>query len=120
MVTGAADFEVRVHNIVRRETTRLCICHASRVKRLATAPDSPDLFWSAAEDGIIRYCYFHKIPYSLLLFICTFLIFLLLNIGQRYSNDGWVGESKWDLIMSSFTCLILMSYIKHKKHDLHN
>ncbi|KAL1131225.1 hypothetical protein AAG570_010843 [Ranatra chinensis] len=54
IITGAGDYEVRVHNLVCKETIRACICHAGRVKRLATAPDLPDVFWSAAEDGIIR------------------------------------------------------------------
>ncbi|XP_024081952.1 WD and tetratricopeptide repeats protein 1-like isoform X1 [Cimex lectularius] len=54
IVTGAGDDEVRVHNLVCKETTRVCLCHGGRIKRLAIAPDSPDLFWSAAEDGIIR------------------------------------------------------------------
>lgn len=55
IVTGAGDYEVRVHNLVCKETTRVCVCHASRVKRLATAPDQREIFWSAAEDGIVRY-----------------------------------------------------------------
>lgn len=54
IITGAGDYEVRVHNIVCKETTRVCLCHGGRVKRLATSVDSPDIFWSAAEDGIIR------------------------------------------------------------------
>ncbi|CAH1402550.1 unnamed protein product [Nezara viridula] len=54
IVTGAGDYEVRVHNLVCKETTRVCVCHASRVKRLATAPDQREIFWSAAEDGIVR------------------------------------------------------------------
>jgi WD and tetratricopeptide repeat-containing protein 1 len=30
-----------------------CACHIGRVKRLATAPDQPTLFWSAGEDGLV-------------------------------------------------------------------
>lgn len=55
IVTGAGDYEVRVHNVVCKETTRVCTCHAGRVKRLGTAPSMNDVFWSAAEDGLIRY-----------------------------------------------------------------
>ncbi len=29
-------------------------CCESRVKRLATSPSSPSLFWSASEDGCVR------------------------------------------------------------------
>lgn len=32
-----------------------CSCHTQRVKRLATVPDSPCIFWSAGEDGKILY-----------------------------------------------------------------
>nr|BAN20982.1 WD and tetratricopeptide repeat protein [Riptortus pedestris] len=54
IITGAGDYELRVHNLICKETTRVCHCHGGRVKRLATSTDSPNLFWSAAEDGIIR------------------------------------------------------------------
>lgn len=30
-----------------------CRCHSGRVKRIATAPDLADMFWSAGEDGLI-------------------------------------------------------------------
>lgn len=30
-----------------------CNCHSVRVKRIATAPETPHLFWSAAEDGYV-------------------------------------------------------------------
>lgn len=53
MVSGAADFKIRVHDIHSRETTMVCGCHTSRVKRLATAASVPYVFWSAAEDGVI-------------------------------------------------------------------
>ncbi|KAF6205167.1 hypothetical protein GE061_019334 [Apolygus lucorum] len=54
VVTGAGDYEVRVHNVVCKELTRVCVCHGGRIKRIATAQDVPDIFWSAAEDGVIR------------------------------------------------------------------
>lgn len=53
MVSGAADFKIRVHDVQARETTMVCSCHTSRVKRLATAASVPFVFWSAAEDGVI-------------------------------------------------------------------
>lgn len=53
VVTGAGDCRVRVHDVNVAETTMICSCHAGRVKRLATAPNLPYMFWSAAEDGLI-------------------------------------------------------------------
>lgn len=53
VVSGAADSKVRVHDIEAKETTHIFACHASRVKRIATAPKVPFMFWSAAEDGCI-------------------------------------------------------------------
>lgn len=53
LVTGAADCKIQVHDLNLKETTRVFSCHAGRVKRIATAPTSPDVFWSAAEDGCI-------------------------------------------------------------------
>ncbi|KAL4233448.1 WD and tetratricopeptide repeat-containing protein [Mactra antiquata] len=53
IVSGAADSKVRVHDIEAKETTHIFTCHASRVKRIATAPKIPFMFWSAAEDGCI-------------------------------------------------------------------
>uniref|UniRef100_A0A0K8S7M9 WD and tetratricopeptide repeats protein 1 n=1 Tax=Lygus hesperus TaxID=30085 RepID=A0A0K8S7M9_LYGHE len=54
IVTGAGDYEVRVHNVVCKELTRVCVCHGGRIKRIATAQDVPDIYWTAAEDGVIR------------------------------------------------------------------
>jgi WD and tetratricopeptide repeat-containing protein 1 len=53
VVTGAADFQIRVHDIGSEETTQVFSCHIGRVKRIATAPNIPFLFWSASEDGTI-------------------------------------------------------------------
>ncbi|XP_041352477.1 WD and tetratricopeptide repeats protein 1-like isoform X2 [Gigantopelta aegis] len=53
LVTGAADCKIRVHDIAMQETTHVFSCHAGRVKRVATAPNIPFMFWSAAEDGTI-------------------------------------------------------------------
>lgn len=53
IVTGAADCKIRVHDLNMQETSRVFSCHAGRVKRIATAPNVPYVFWSAAEDGCI-------------------------------------------------------------------
>ncbi|GIY84486.1 WD and tetratricopeptide repeats protein 1 [Caerostris extrusa] len=53
IVSGAADFRIRVHDIYSKETTMSCSCHGGRVKRIAVAPNLPFMFWSAAEDGIV-------------------------------------------------------------------
>lgn len=54
VATAAADSEIYVFDV--NAATDIgpiwkCLCHDNRVKRLATAPDSPSLLWSAAEDG---------------------------------------------------------------------
>lgn len=53
VVTGAGDCKIRVHDVLLKETTFVCSCHTGRVKRVATAPNVPYMFWSAAEDGMI-------------------------------------------------------------------
>ncbi|CAL1543216.1 unnamed protein product [Lymnaea stagnalis] len=53
MVTGAADHRINVHDLNRKETTHVFTYHLGRVKRIATAPNIPYIFWSAAEDGTI-------------------------------------------------------------------
>lgn len=57
MATGAADCAIYVFdvNTAAPEVAPCwkCHCHQSRVKRLATAVDTPFLFWSASEDGNI-------------------------------------------------------------------
>ncbi|CAG0898801.1 unnamed protein product [Darwinula stevensoni] len=53
IVTGAGDCRIHVHDLGTQELTQSCSCHTARVKRLAVSPDSPYLFWSAAEDGLI-------------------------------------------------------------------
>lgn len=40
-----------------------CSCHVSRVKRLATAPEQPLLFWSAGEDGLVMYANSSRVPF---------------------------------------------------------
>lgn len=54
-MTGAADTKVHVHDVTVKETIHMFSDHTNRVKRIATAPMWPNMFWSAAEDGIIRY-----------------------------------------------------------------
>lgn len=55
IATGAADCRVTVQSIEdsERQAHVDCSCHVGRVKRLATTPDQPYVFWSAAEDGLI-------------------------------------------------------------------
>lgn len=54
LITGAADTKVHVHDLMAKETIHMFSEHTNRVKRIATAPMWPNVFWSAAEDGIIR------------------------------------------------------------------
>lgn len=56
VATGAADGEIYLFDINQNIDIApiwKCKCHYSRVKRIATVADSPYVFWSAAEDGII-------------------------------------------------------------------
>ena len=53
LCSGAADCKVRVHDLNSCETTLSCCCHMGRVKRLAVANNSPSMFWSGAEDGLV-------------------------------------------------------------------
>ncbi|XP_060523849.1 WD and tetratricopeptide repeats protein 1-like isoform X2 [Cylas formicarius] len=52
IATAAGDCRVLVQSI---ETVEIldCVCHVNRVKRLATSPEEPNLFWSAGEDGLV-------------------------------------------------------------------
>lgn len=54
LVSGAGDCRIRVYDIAFSftEPTFTCKCHKARVKRIATAPSIPFLFWSASEDGL--------------------------------------------------------------------
>ena len=63
LVTGAADCKIRVHDIAMQETTHVFSCHAGRVKRVATAPNIPFMFWSAAEDGTVMLVRIINFPY---------------------------------------------------------
>ncbi|CAG00028.1 unnamed protein product [Tetraodon nigroviridis] len=55
LITGAADTKVHVHDLSVKETIHMFSDHTNRVKRIATAPMWPHTFWSAAEDGTIRW-----------------------------------------------------------------
>lgn len=55
IVTGAADNQVLAFDAVTKETYYICNCAKMRIKRIATSPDSSDVFWSASEDGFIRF-----------------------------------------------------------------
>lgn len=54
IATAAADAKVQIHTVETKETSQVYKCHIGRVKRLATAPNTPYMLWSASEDGTIR------------------------------------------------------------------
>lgn len=72
IATAAADAKVQIHTVETKETSQAYKCHIGRVKRLATAPDTPYMLWSASEDGTIRYAYY---VFSLAEFSNKFMIF---------------------------------------------
>lgn len=53
LVTGAADGQIFLFDIKQPDVVPIwrCHCHESRVKRLATAPETPFVFWSVGEDS---------------------------------------------------------------------
>lgn len=57
VASGAADSHIYIFDINREMDPASpywkCVCHAQRVKRLATAPEHPWMLWSAGEDGRI-------------------------------------------------------------------
>lgn len=57
IATGAADHHIYVFDVNRTSDLETpywkCSCHSQRVKRLATVAESPNIFWSAGEDGRI-------------------------------------------------------------------
>lgn len=57
IATAAGDCRVIVQSIpgaiTKSPPILECNCHVNRVKRLATSPNEPTLFWSAAEDGLV-------------------------------------------------------------------
>jgi len=53
IATGAGDYRVCVADVETGATTHNLTQHMGRVKRLATAEDTPHVFWSAAEDGTV-------------------------------------------------------------------
>lgn len=56
IATGAADTRVMVQSLNAKPDQAIhlnCGCHLNRVKRLATDPNQPIVFWSASEDGLV-------------------------------------------------------------------
>uniref|UniRef100_A0A2S2QA93 WD and tetratricopeptide repeats protein 1 n=1 Tax=Sipha flava TaxID=143950 RepID=A0A2S2QA93_9HEMI len=54
VATGAADWNSHTYNLTTGKRLSICTCAEGRVKRIAVANDTPSVFWSASEDGIIR------------------------------------------------------------------
>ncbi|PSN32439.1 WD and tetratricopeptide repeats protein 1 [Blattella germanica] len=84
LVTGAGDCRIRVHDVSLNETTHVCSCHTGRVKRLATAPNVPYMFWSAAEDGTVMQ-FDLRTPHSCSREVNNVLVNLLNHLG-RYAE----------------------------------
>ncbi|CAL1298755.1 unnamed protein product [Larinioides sclopetarius] len=82
IVSGAADFRIRVHDVNSKETTMSCSCHGGRVKRLAVAPNVPFMFWSAAEDGIVMQ-YDLRVPHQCSNICNNVLINLVYHLGRN-------------------------------------
>lgn len=55
IATGAADWSSHTYNVTTGERLSICTCARARVKRIAVANDTPYIFWTASEDGCIRY-----------------------------------------------------------------
>lgn len=57
VITAAADHRIYIFDINRMSAPAApfwkCNCHTQRIKRLATAADNANLFWSAGEDARI-------------------------------------------------------------------
>ncbi|GAU88282.1 hypothetical protein RvY_01014 [Ramazzottius varieornatus] len=53
VISAAADGTVRVFDVNYQEMLYCFSCHVNRVKRVAVSPDSPSVFWSAGEDGLV-------------------------------------------------------------------
>ncbi|XP_035215285.1 WD and tetratricopeptide repeats protein 1-like, partial [Stegodyphus dumicola] len=82
VVSGAADFRIRVHDVATKENTMSCSCHGGRVKRLAVAPNVPFMFWSAAEDGIVMQ-YDLRVPHQCSNVCNNVLINLVCHLGRN-------------------------------------
>ncbi|XP_054271987.1 WD and tetratricopeptide repeats protein 1-like isoform X1 [Macrosteles quadrilineatus] len=81
LVTGAGDFQVHTIDVTLKETTQVCACATGRVKRLATAPQVPFLFWSASEDGAVRQ-YDMRSPHSCSGDVTNVLVYLRTHLGH--------------------------------------
>ena len=53
MVSSAADNMIFIYDVNTGRTTHELPVHRGRVKRLTVSPDSPYLFWSSGEDGLV-------------------------------------------------------------------
>jgi len=53
LVTGAQDSRVCLLDVEKKTAIQSASIHIGRVKRLAVAPDTSGVFWSAAEDGTV-------------------------------------------------------------------
>lgn len=60
VATGAGDWNSHTYNVTTGKRLSACSCALGRVKRIAVANDVPNVYWSAAEDGCIRYVYLTK------------------------------------------------------------
>ncbi|XP_075228255.1 WD and tetratricopeptide repeats protein 1-like isoform X2 [Lycorma delicatula] len=80
VITGAGDWQIHVHDVSLRETTQICSCPGGRVKRLATTPQLPYLFWSAAEDGGIRQ-FDMRVPHTCSSDVSNILVYLRTHLG---------------------------------------
>ena len=54
LTSDAGDCRVCLLDTATSSVTRSVAAHSSRVKRLATAGDSPGIFWSGSENGTVR------------------------------------------------------------------
>lgn len=55
IATGAGDWTSHTYNVTTGQKLSSCSCSHGRIKRLAIANDTPSVYWSASEDGCIRY-----------------------------------------------------------------
>ncbi|RZF46444.1 hypothetical protein LSTR_LSTR012519 [Laodelphax striatellus] len=82
VVTGAGDCQTLVHDINERGPISICTCPMGRVKRLATSPNVPHIYWSAAEDGVIRQ-YDIRSPHCCSLEGAGMLVYLKSHLGSN-------------------------------------
>ncbi|VVC32811.1 Hypothetical protein CINCED_3A009379 [Cinara cedri] len=54
VATGAGDWTTHTYDVTTGKQLSVCNCPIGRVKRIAVANDTPNVYWSASEDGIVR------------------------------------------------------------------